>query len=173
MFWYVCRLWENLLSSSSGWLLLKNVKRISASVKAKLSKVGHFSSWDEVFIYGKYCSGYAGILSWTSRILLGRGEMKHVLPSYKCDNKFMKKLLQLSDLVNCPAPLVILSRLSYKQPPSAVIIKSVLVSLLFFPYTSSQQELPEKIHSKLRDILKRIFTSTHRSKRTKLLYLFQ
>ena len=134
---FVDLLWETLLSSSSGWLLLKNVKRISASVKAKLSKVGRFSSWDEVFIYGKYCSGCAGILPWTSRILLGRDGMKHVLASYKCDNKFMKKLLELSDLVNCPAPLVILSRLSYKQPPSTVIIKPVLVSLLFFPYISS------------------------------------
>ena len=52
----VCsKLWENLFSSSPGWLLLKNVKQTSTSFKEKLSKAGRFSSRDE--------AKYANLLS--------------------------------------------------------------------------------------------------------------
>ena len=53
---------------------------------------------------------------YTSEILPGWAEIKNVLASYKCNNKFIKKWLYSSDLVYFSVQLVIPSWHSYKQP---------------------------------------------------------
>ena len=54
--------------------------------------------------------------------------METMSTSNKCNNKFVKKLLQSSDLVHCLVPLFILSWLSYKQ--SLIHLKKIKVLFL-------------------------------------------
>ena len=65
--------------------MLNKQARLSKK-KEKLSKAERFSTRD---LYRQYCSGYAGILPWTSGIPPGRYEMKNVLVSWKHNSKFM------------------------------------------------------------------------------------
>ena len=44
------------------------------------------------YLYEKYCSGYGGILPWTSRIRPSWDRMENVSVSYKCNNKFTRNV---------------------------------------------------------------------------------
>ena len=82
-----------------------------------------FFRWD-VFhsemkhLYEKYCPSHAGIPLWTSRVPVSRGGIRNVMASCQRNNKLLKTRLSSHDLVYCPVPLFIPSRLSHKQPLS-------------------------------------------------------
>ena len=52
------------------------------------------------YLYEKYCPSYAGILHFS------RDGLKRAPASYKRNNKRVKKLVQFSDLVYYPLPLL-------------------------------------------------------------------
>ena len=97
-------------------MLNKQARLLLLYVKEKSSKAGRFPSWYHVLIRK------------TSPLRRdttspGRDWMKNVPASSEGNNKFIKKWLWSSDLVYCPVPLVIPSRLSYKPPLDSFIKK--------------------------------------------------
>ena len=104
----------NLFSDSYGWMLLKRKNKREQNKNFFYSYCTFNKILRQVifhpgmkYLYKKYCSGYSGILPWTSEIPPSWGRIENVLVSFKRNNKFMKKcfillFIALSRLVSHP-----------------------------------------------------------------------